>query len=224
MNATVPARHRPGERLLSAAAARVRRPPTPGGIARRRLAVTATKFLLPLLALGLLTSLAVWPEWERAKDQARMTMHRLSGAIDGAQLTRARYHGVDERNRPYTVTASTAIQVSDERVNLTDPKGDATLENGTWMMLEAKRGVFIQRQDILDLEDDVFLYRDDGTTMRSATATIDLKNGAATTADPVHAEGPFGTLDSSGGFTATDKGTVVQFPGPGRLLLNAHEQ
>jgi lipopolysaccharide export system protein LptC len=36
----------------------------------------------------------------------------------------------------------------------------------------------------------------------------------------VHAEGPFGTLDAQG-FAVTDRGAVIQFPGPGRLLLNA---
>ncbi|MCL2427636.1 MAG: LPS export ABC transporter periplasmic protein LptC [Alphaproteobacteria bacterium] len=223
MNQPLPARHRPGERLLSAATSRVRRPPTPAGIARRRFFVTVSKFLLPVAGLALLTSIALWPEIKSAKDQARMAFRRFAGTMDGGQIIRARYHGIDERNRPYTITAATAVQVSEERVNLTTPKGDVTLQNGTWMMLEAKRGVFIQHQNMLDLEGDVFLYRDDGTTMRSATATIDLKNGAASSADTVHAEGPFGTLDATG-FAVTDKGAVAQFPGPARLMLNAHEQ
>lgn len=223
MNQPLPLRHRPGETLLSATTSRVRRPPTPAGIARRRIFVTVSKLLLPVAGLALLTSIAFWPEIEHAKDQAQMAFRRIGGSIDGGQIIRARYHGIDERNRPYTITADTAVQVSDERVNLTTPKGDATLQNGTWMMLEAKRGVFIQHQNILDLEGDVFLYRDDGTTMRSQTATIDLRNGAATSADTVHAEGPFGTLDATG-FAVTDKGAVTQFPGPARLILNAHEQ
>jgi len=214
---------RPGERLLSSGGGRQRRPPTPGGIARRRLMVTATKWLLPMAALALLSSIALWPEFDRAKEQARLAFNRLGGAVDGAQVTDARYHGVDERNRPYTITATTAVQADQDRVNLTDPKGDVALQNGTWMMVQADKGVFMQRQNLLDLAGRVFLYRDDGTTMRTATATIDLKSGAATSADPVHAEGPFGVLDAVG-FTVTDKGAVAQFPGPARLVMNGHEQ
>jgi lipopolysaccharide export system protein LptC len=39
----------------------------------------------------------------------------------------------------------------------------------------------------------------------------------------VHAEGPFGTLDAQG-FALTDKGSVIQFTGPGRLVLNGRNQ
>ncbi len=213
---------RPGERLLTATASRIRRPPTPGGIARRRFVVTVTKWLLPLFALALLSSIALWPEIDRAKDQARVAFRRMGGAVDAAQVTDARYHGVDERNRPFTVTAATAVQIDQDRVNLDGPKGDVTLENGAWMMVEANNGVFMQHQNMLDLSGDVFLYRDDGTTMRTQSATVDLRNGAATGAQPMHAEGPFGTLDAAG-FTMTDKGGVVQFPGPARLVMNGHQ-
>ena len=168
MTAPASTDRRPGERLLSATAARVHRPLTPGGIARRRFLVTATKWLLPVLALALLSSIALWPELDRATDQARVAFRRLAGTVDGAHLRDARYHGVDEKNRPYTITATTAVEVGPDRIDLTLPKGDVTLDSGTWLMVEAKQGVFIQRQNMLDLSGDVLLYRDDGTTMRTA--------------------------------------------------------
>jgi len=65
----------------------------------------------------------------------------------------------------------------------------------------------------------VTLYRDDGTTVTTDSASLDLKNGAAASSEPTHAEGPFGTLDAQG-FTLTDKGTAIQFTGPARLVLN----
>ncbi len=87
-------------------------------------------------------------------------------------------------------------------------------------MLQAKQGVFIQHTNQLDLSHDVTLYRDDGTTLVTASASIDMKNGAAAGADPVHAEGPFGTLEAQGGFTLLDKGATIQFAGPAHLVLN----
>ena len=51
------------------AATRVRVPPTPGGLARRRIVITLTKWLLPAGALLLLASIALWPEFDRAKDR-----------------------------------------------------------------------------------------------------------------------------------------------------------
>jgi lipopolysaccharide export system protein LptC len=217
---TVAAQRRPAAKLVVAAAARMRRLPSSRYMARRRIAITLTKLVLPALALALLSSVALWPEFDRAKDQARAAFRRLSNEIQAAQLIDARYHGIDDKGRPYTLTAATARQVGPERVNLTTPKGDITLQDGTWLMLQAKDGVFMRHINELDLSHDVTLYRDDGTTMVTASASIDLKNGAAAGAQPVHAEGPFGTLDAQGGFTLVDKGATIQFAGPAHLVLN----
>ena len=210
---------RPGQQLVAAAAARVRTPPNQRRLARRHLVINLTKLLLPAAAALLLAALALWPEIGRMTDSARIAYQRMSREIGGATVTDARYRGVDEHGRPYTLTAVTAVQVAPERINLTTLKGDITLTNGTWLMVQAKHGVFLQHTNQLDLSGDVILYRDDGTTMTTASASIDLKNGAAASAEPTHAEGPFGTLDAQG-FTATDQGTAIQFAGPAHLVLN----
>jgi len=217
---TMTTQRRPGAKLVVAAAAKIRHLPTTRHLARRHILITLAKFVLPALALVLLASIALWPEFDRAKEQAISAFRRVSNEIEGAQLIDARYHGVDDKGRPYTLTAATAQQAGPERFNLTTPKGDITLEDGTWLMLQARQGVFIQHANQLDLSHDVTLYRDDGTTLVTGSASIDLKNGAAAGAEPVHAEGPFGTLDAQGGFTLVDKGATIQFAGPAHLVLN----
>jgi lipopolysaccharide export system protein LptC len=212
----VPGR-RHGHQHISAAAARVRQVPNPSGMARRHVLITLTKWLLPICALLLLASIALWPELGRVRDTVRMTIEHSSAS--GATLTDARYHGIDEHGRPYTVTAETAQQDGPDRINLTIPKADITLTNGTWLMLQGKRGVYLQHASQLDLSRDVTLYRDDGTTLTTASVSIDLKAGAAASDEPTHAEGPFGTLDAQG-FIVTDKGTAIQFTGPAKLVLN----
>jgi len=207
-------------RLLSARTPPNRVVPTLASIARRRWFVVWTKRLLPLAALGLLSLIALWPEIDKVQDQSRVTFRRVTSAVGGgAMVTGARYRSVDDRGRPYTVTASTATQVGPDRVNMTQPKGDVTLQSGSWLMLQAHHGVYMQHLGQLDLQGDVILYRDDGTTLHGPTATIDLKQGAAASSNQVHAEGPFGTLDAQG-FALVDKGRTIQFTGPARLVLN----
>lgn len=203
--------------------ARYRRPPSPWGLTRRRWLIMATKVLLPAGSLVLLASIALWPEFERATDKARIVMHDLGGTVDGARVRNARYNGVDEHGRPFTVTAETATQTLEDRVDLTAPNADMTLENKSWLDIKAKHGVFTRKLEQLDLSDDVVLYRDDGTTMTTASATVDVKAGVATGSDATHVEGPFGTLDAAG-FTTTDKGAVVRFWGPAHALLNGMER
>lgn len=209
---------RPGSRL-AAAAARMHRLPSARHLARRHTVVILAKWLLPALALALLSSIALWPEFDSTTEEARLAFKRISAEIHGAELIDARYHGIDDKGRPYTVTAATAQQNGPERIDLTSPKADITLENGSWVMLQAKQGVYRQNSKQLDLSRDVTLYRDDGTTMVTASAAIDMKNSAAAGAEPVHAEGPFGVLDAQG-FTLLDKGAIIQFTGPANLLLN----
>jgi lipopolysaccharide export system protein LptC len=169
--------------------------------------------------MALLASIALWPEIQDAVTRSRLRMNHVSADVDGGKLLSARYNGVDQKGRPYTITAATAWQIDPERVGLTIPKGDITLENGTWLMLTAKAGTFMQHLNQLDLVKDVTLYRDDGTTMHTESASIDLKAGAAAGSEPTHVEGPFGVLDAQG-FTVMDKGTAMDFPGPAHLVLN----
>ena len=188
-------------------------------LARRRQMITLAKWILPAVALALLCTIAAWPEVEQIEAGARDAASHFSADVTAARVTDAQYHSVDASGRPYTVTATLAQQDGPERVNLTMPKGDITLQNGTWLMVKAKQGVFMQHHNLLDLSHDVTLYRDDGTTMLTQSVSLDLTRGAAAGAEPVHAEGPFGTLDAQG-FTATDKGTSIEFAGPARLVLN----
>ena len=211
----------PRQRLVGEARAR-RRVPSAGGLARRRLMITVTKFFLPVLARALLATIALWPELDRASNEARIALHRLAGNVNGAEVIDARYHGVDEQGRPYTLTATTAHQEGPEKFGMTDPVGDMTMQNGGWMQMKSALGVFIQHSNLLDVWKNVVLYRDDGTTLYTQSMSMDLKNGAAAGSQQVHAEGPFGTLDAQG-FALVDKGAVVQFTGPARLVLNGKQ-
>jgi lipopolysaccharide export system protein LptC len=211
--------HRTGGYLLGGASTRERALPTAGRIARRRFVINLTKWILPLVATVLLALIALWPEIDAAANRARLAMNHLSGEVEGGKLIDARYNGVDEKGRAYTLTAATAWQIDAQKVGLTLPKGDITLENGTWLMLTSKTGTFIKKLNQLDLVREVTLYRDDGTTMRTESASIDLKAGAAAGSEAVHAEGPFGVLDAQG-FTLMDKGNAIDFPGPAHVVLN----
>lgn len=207
------------QRVIGIGRTRAREFASPGRMARRHMFVTWSKWLLPMAALALLASIALWPEFERETDEARLAVSRLAHVEGSGKVIDPKYRSVDAKGRPYTVTATTAVQAGRSRVNLTAPKGDITLQNGTWMMVQSKAGVYMQHVGQLDLSGNVTLYRDDGTIIRSPTASIDLKRGAAVGANDVTAEGPFGTLDATG-FAMVDKGSIIQFSGPAHLVLN----
>lgn len=193
-------------------------PRLPRRLRQRGRAVRAAKYALPVLALALLSAIALWPELSRTMG-GRVSWHRALMEVAGGTMRAPHYRGVDGRNQPYMVSADTGVQVGPERVNLVAPIGDVTQSNGTWLQVRSRNGVFIQHINQLDLAGDVTLYRGDGTTIVTQSATIDLKRSAGTSDEWTHAEGPFGMLDAEG-FTLVDKGGIVQFHGPAKLILN----
>jgi len=185
----------------------------------RRWPVGLAKRVLPLFGLGLLLVVAFWPELNGSADRARITYRTIDVTAEGGQLVEAHYQGVDTEGRPYTVTASRVRQVGPERTDLESPKADMQTQSGEWLMVQAERGVFEQKTNRLDLSGDVTLYRDDGTVLQTASASLDLRASAAAGSEMVHAEGPFGVLDAQG-FAVLDRGAVIQFTGPARIVLN----
>ena len=212
------AENRPARQVRTLGAGN-RTAPTRGAMLRRRLLVGFSKRLLPLVAVALLALVAMWPEIGRQADRARLAWQIPRGASEIGQLSDARYHGVDEHGQPYTITSIAARQVGQDRIDMIRPIGDLMLESGGWAIVQADTGVYMQKGGQLDLSGNVVLYRDDGTVMQTDAASVDVKDGAAAGSARTHVEGPFGTLDAQG-FSLLDRGAVVRFDGPGRLLLN----
>ena len=198
--------------------------PAPSGraLARRRRFVMWAKRVLPLLAVLLMTTVLLWPQLTHRFDLSRSARAAIREVREG-RLVNLRYHGIDDRNQPYTITAAEAQQVGAERINLVSPKADVLSDAGTWTLIVSEGGVYLQHANQLDLSGHVMLYRDNGVTLQTASAAVDLKAGAAAGSQHTHAEGPFGTLDAQG-FALMDKGDVVQFDGKSRLILNEQHQ
>ena len=200
---------------------RGRKLPSASALSRRRFFVICFKRLLPLGALMLLSLVILWPEISR-HNPARVSYHIATGtlgAADQGSMTQAHYEGIDQSGRPYTMTADKAVQTDADTVLLTKPAGDMTMKNSSWLMVQSLNGVYHAKVQHLDLSNHVVLYRDDGTTVRTSKAHVDLKAGTASGHEVVNADGPFGTLDARG-FSITDRGARLHFSGPAKLVLD----
>jgi lipopolysaccharide export system protein LptC len=199
----------------------VRRAPDAAALARRRFAVTLLKRGLPLLAFAALAVVALWPQLAGIEERVRVSYRKpgVTTPTGAASVVEPRFQGADERGRPFVVSADTAIQeAGSEQVVLARPRGDITLEDGAWVMLQAEKGVFHRDRRQLDLAGDVSVFHDSGYEFQTEAAVVDLRAGSASGSLPVAAQGPAGTLDAVG-FTLTDRGDVVVFNGPARMVL-----
>lgn len=194
--------------------------PSAAQIARRRILVRLAKLLLPLLGVALLVGIAVWPEIDRMEDRARVSFRRVANTgPDAVRVVEPRYQGIDEQNRPYTVTAEVAAQTdSPDIIDLSRPRADIVMTDGSWVLLESREGRYDRKGSLLDLSGEVTLWQDGGNMLVTDAAEIQLRDGSASGDRPVAAQGPFGTLVSEG-FRLTDRGQIVIFTGRARAVL-----
>jgi lipopolysaccharide export system protein LptC len=189
-------------------------------LARRRWAVRLAKLLLPGLAVLLLAMIVLWPELERTEERSRIAFRRsVQQRAEALRVSAPRYQGVDELNRPFTVTATEAQQAgSEEILDLTEPRADILMTDGSWVYIQSETGRYDRPRDHLDLNGAVTIFHDNGTMMHTAEAAVDLGRGTAAGDRPVAAQGPFGTLTSDG-FRLSERGAVVLFTGRARAVL-----
>lgn len=208
----------PGRGMLPLS--RERRGLSRGQLARRRFAVRWTKRLLPALALALLAAVVFWPEIEGGEDRSRVSFRRsVQPRAEALRVVNPRYQGIDELNRPFTLTANAARQPGAEPLlNLEEPRADIVLTGGAWVYVRSHTGRFDRPANHLDLAGDVTIYHDSGLMLLTDSMAVQIDAGSASGDEAVAAQGSFGTLTAEG-FRLTERGAVVVFTGHAHAVL-----
>jgi len=194
---------------------------------RRRLGHGYTRFVmvmkvvLPMLAAGLVVLLAVWSQLNLEQTTFSLEVAEVAPEqIESLNMVNARFDGIDDKNRPYSVTADLVTQEGEdaETIELTQPKADITLESGAWIALTAESGNFRRQVEILDLKGSVSLFHDRGFEMHTQSAQVNLAEGVASGDAPVFGQGPAGELEAEN-FRVSDDGKRILFGGHARLVI-----
>lgn len=183
--------------------------------------VTMMKFLLPTAAAGLIVLVALWSQFNLDETRFRIGAVRLSTEnVESVRMVNPRYEGIDEKSRPFSITADLATQpdgVSDV-IDLAAPKADITLSDGAWIAVSADSGRYQRKAGTLDLRGGVSLFHDAGYELHTNSAQIDLKQRSAAGEEEVQGQGPSGELTGQG-FVLTDGGDKVRLTGQSRVVL-----
>ncbi len=185
--------------------------------------VSIMKRALPVAAGFLLLLVIVLPLLRQDDERFRIGMSLIKGSdSDVLSMTNARYFGTDDKGQPYSVMADGVRQRSkdDNTVDLVTPKAEISLTNGTFMSAAASSGTYDRDNQKLDLAGEVTVVQGKGNQLHTSQAVVMLKEGTASGRQPVSGEGPFGTMQASGGFDLSDRGKIVHFHGPAHLVLN----
>ena len=179
------------------------------------------KVVLPALAVVLLGLVIAWPRLTSTDDRFQLSFSALSpSSVESLSMVNARFFGINKRNQPFTVTADVATE--DEPASgiivLDQPKADFVTPSGHGVYIEARRGFYYQKQQLLDLEGEVNLFHDQGYELHTEKARVDLVQATAEGAVPVIGQGPQGRIDGQG-FKILEKGAQVVVTGKSMLNL-----
>ncbi len=183
--------------------------------------VTILKLTLPLVAVVLIVLILVWPHLKATDNAFKIGFSSVKMAEDeDPSMHNARYFGADENKQPYSITADLATALSNgaQAVELEMPKADISLEDGTWLVLTAKNGIYKRDVEKMNLSGAVNLFHDTGYEFHTEKAQINLRAGTASGNVPIEGQGPFGNLKAEG-FKLYDKGSRILFLGKSKLIL-----
>lgn len=185
--------------------------------------VEQMKLVLPALAAVFLSLLLLWPWMSDQISAFPLDILPFDyRSADTSTILNPRFVGSDRNDDPFVVTAKTATNLPDEGdwMVLDAPKAEITQQSGHWISLESQTGHVSRSQNLISLEDTVFLYRDDGVEFTTQEAVIDLGESRAFGSLPVTGSGPQFTVTADGGFAVENGGTLVRFLGKSHLVLN----
>jgi len=183
--------------------------------------VQMMKVLLPVVAALLIILILVWPYLRSEDLRFRLSFAALTAnQNEDPSMVKPRFLGIDKENKAYSIAADLArnLAAGSSSVELEMPKADITLDDGTWLVLTAKSGIFRQAKKTLDLTGAVNLFHDSGYEFKSSKAAIDLQKGVASGSEAVRGHGPFGEMQGEG-FRLFDKGKTIIFTGKSKLVF-----
>ena len=211
-------RHRPPDGSPDSSSSRGPRRARTTGYSRF---VGVAKLLLLTLATGLIVLLVVWSQLNMDENRLRIGVTELApDDLDSLNMVNPRFEGMDDANRPFSITAETANQADESGrvIDLAQPKADITLTDGAWIALTADFGRYDRDADMLELHGSVNLFHDRGFELQTSRAHIDLKDGIAFGDEQVQGQGAAGNLVAEG-FRVTDDGDHIFLTGRSRIVF-----
>lgn len=184
--------------------------------------VDTMRYLLPTTALVLVVLLVAWPYL--AGEQSGLIVPRVGQdgiEVDPMRMQNPRYVGHGRDDRPYEVTASSAlldpsmpdiVHLDELEAGLAQPSRD--------LALAARSGIYDREARRLDLSGGIDLVSSDGYRFRTELVGIDLDSGRLEGSQAIEGEGPAGTL-AADSFWFNEGGSVLQFEGRVRATFHA---
>jgi lipopolysaccharide export system protein LptC len=154
------------------------------------------KITLPLVAFSLVVMVVLYSTIGRDTQNFKITLEQRGGGSDDHQLVAPRLTGTDGKGQPFTVTAKAATQApgKSQKMNFENVVGDITMQDKSWLALEATRGMMDGEAKTLDLYDTINIFTDKGYECHTNSARYDFGAGVLQGQHDINCQGPLGII------------------------------
>jgi lipopolysaccharide export system protein LptC len=130
---------------------------------------------------------------------------------DQVTVTDSTITGLDRQNRPYSISASSAVQDKDKPnfIALVEVSGATNRKTGEAITFESRKGFYDSDVKTLDLDTDVVIKSAGRFTARMNKARVIVAEKRLTSNVPVTVEFTSGTIDANGVEISNDGNNIV---------------
>jgi hypothetical protein len=114
------------------------------------------------------------------------------------KIENAKLIGSDGKNRPYMITAKSALKNSIKKniMTLYGVEADISLEKGKWILLKTEEASYNHNKKILLSQDLVKIYYNDGTILESSNIYYNISSGLIKGNNGITMFGNWGVIES----------------------------
>ena len=189
--------------------------------ARNSAIVGYLKVGIPLLSAVIIALVIAWPRFNHKESGFTLAFHELADYSGTLKMEKPRITGTDPHNRPFVITADSAVQpsVDSDEITLDAINADITFPNARWLSVSAATGVYRPKLMTISLTGRVTLFSDLGYEVHARAVDVDLKASTAKSVQPIDAQGPVGHFTAATGFDFNPDSDEVKFHGPVKMEL-----
>jgi lipopolysaccharide export system protein LptC len=155
--------------------------------------------------------LAVFLYQTGAFSPAPKRVDQTAASLDQVTVTDSTITGLDRQNRPYSISASNAVQDKDKPnfIALEEVSGATKRSDGEAITFESRKGFYDSDVKTLDLDTDVVIKSAGRFTARMEKAHVMVAEKRLTSNVPVTVEFTSGTIDANGVEISNDGNNIL---------------
>lgn len=184
--------------------------------ARHSRLVRALRIAVPMAVLLAMTAIVAISIFNPFRFLAKLPVEIDNVVVSGTKVTMESPHmsGFTPDQRPYELWAKTAVQ------DLTDPnhldlntlRAKVMMEDQTTVTVDARAGRFSTKEQLLDLQKDIYLHTTSGFEAWMTQAAVDMAKGTVSSDRPVDVKMLNGTVRGQR-MRITERGALIRFEG-----------